>query len=143
MQGADLKLPPVALYNKILLILEVVMEHQIVTFYLLCHELLKALGIREDCQIKMNNAEVMVVVLVAAAFFGGNFRMAASFLKEHGYIQNMPEKADCHDTAILMMIYGRHSSELLPKHSKAGIKDRNTSRTVFPFQFVTISVSPV
>ena len=40
------------------------MEHQIVTFYLLCHELLTALEIREDCQIKMNNAEVMVVVLL-------------------------------------------------------------------------------
>ena len=37
----------------------------------------------------MNNAEVMVVVLVAAAFFGGNFRIAANFLKEHGYIHKM------------------------------------------------------
>lgn len=65
------------------------MEHQIVTFYLLCHELLTALEIREDCQIKMNNAEVMVVVLTAAAFFGGSFRTAANFLKEYGYIHKM------------------------------------------------------
>jgi hypothetical protein len=51
------------------------------------------LGIREDSQIKMNNAEVMVVVLVAAAFFGSNFRMATSFLKEHGYIHKMLSEA--------------------------------------------------
>ena len=117
------------------------MEHQIVTFYLLCHELLTALEIREDCQIKMNNAEVMVVVLVAAAFFGGNFRMAASFLKEHGYIHKMLSESRLNRRihAIDDDVW-RLFSELLPKHSKAGIKDRNTSRTVFPFQFVTISV---
>jgi hypothetical protein len=33
------------------------------------------------------------------------------------------------------------SSELLPKHSKAGIKDRNTSQIVFLFQSVTISAA--
>ena len=81
------------------------MEHQIVTFYLLCHELLTALRIREDSQRRMSNAEVMLVVYVAAAFFGGNFRMAATFLKEHGYIQNMPVKADCRGYMRLMMIW--------------------------------------
>jgi hypothetical protein len=65
------------------------MEFQITTFYVLCHELLTAFDIREDCQIKMNNAEVMTVVLTAACFFGGNFRTAACFLKEYGYIPAM------------------------------------------------------
>lgn len=65
------------------------MELQIITFYVLCHELLTTLNIREDCQIKMNNAEVMLVVLTAAKFFGGNFRAASCFLKEHGYIPEM------------------------------------------------------
>ena len=76
MQETDLQLPPVALCNKILLILEVVMEHQIITFYLLCHELLTALGIHEDRQRKMNNSEVMLVVYVAAAFFGDNLSLS-------------------------------------------------------------------
>jgi hypothetical protein len=65
------------------------MELQITTFYVLCCELLSALNIREDHQIKMNHAEVMTVVLTAARFFGGNFRTAARFLEEHGYILDM------------------------------------------------------
>jgi len=65
------------------------MELQIITFYVLCHELLTALDIREDSQVKMCNAEVMTVVLTAADFFGGNFRKAACFLKEHDYIPDM------------------------------------------------------
>jgi len=65
------------------------MELQITTFYVLCRELLSALNIREDHQMKMNSAEVMTVVLTAARFFGGNFRTAAQFLEEHGYIPDM------------------------------------------------------
>ena len=65
------------------------MELQITTFYVLCCELLSALNIRKDIQTKMNNAEVMTVVLTAARFFGGNFRTAARFLEEHGYIPDM------------------------------------------------------
>lgn len=69
------------------------MELQITTFYVLCCELLSALSIREDRQTKMNNAEVMTVVLTAARFFGGNFRTAAQFLEEHGYIPDMPSES--------------------------------------------------
>jgi hypothetical protein len=65
------------------------MKDQILTFYVLCHELLTALNIREDSQVKMNNAEVMTVALTAAAFFAGHHRNAADFLKEHGYIPGM------------------------------------------------------
>ena len=65
------------------------MKDLILTFYVLCHELLTALNIREDSQVKMNNAEVMTVVLTAAAFFAGHQRNAADFLKEHGYIPGM------------------------------------------------------
>ncbi|MCI5158309.1 MAG: IS982 family transposase, partial [Candidatus Electrothrix sp. AUS1_2] len=65
------------------------MELQITTFYVLCCELLSALNICEAPQTKMNNAEVMTVVLTAARFFGGNFRTSAQFPEEHGYIPDM------------------------------------------------------
>ena len=58
------------------------MELQITTFYVLCCELLSALNICEAPQTKMNNAEVMTVVLTAARFFGGNFRTSAQFLED-------------------------------------------------------------
>ncbi|MCP4347495.1 MAG: hypothetical protein GY795_18475 [Desulfobacterales bacterium] len=65
------------------------MQEEIITYYVLCHELLTALDIKEDCQVRMNNAEVMVVVLTAARFSGGNFRMAAYCLKDRGCIPGM------------------------------------------------------
>lgn len=65
------------------------MQEEIITYYVLCHELLTALGIKDDRQVRMGSAEVMTVVLTAARFFGGNFRMAAFFLKDHGYIPGM------------------------------------------------------
>lgn len=69
------------------------MELQVTTFYVLCRELLSAPSIPEDRQAKMNNAEVMTVVLTAARFFGGNFRTAAQFPEEHGYIPDMPSES--------------------------------------------------
>lgn len=65
------------------------MDTQITTFFVLCCELLNALNIRDNSQAEMSSAEVMTVVLTGAAFFGGNFRRAASFLKEYGYIPKM------------------------------------------------------
>ncbi|MBO1351319.1 MAG: hypothetical protein EBE86_029945 [Hormoscilla sp. GUM202] len=47
------------------------MEDLITTILVLCDALLKALNIKEDPQVKMNNAEVMTVGLVAAYFFRG------------------------------------------------------------------------
>ena len=65
------------------------MELQIIIFYVLCHELLTALNIREDSQVRMTDAEVMTVVLTSACFFSGNFRKGAVFPNEHGYIPRM------------------------------------------------------
>jgi len=65
-------------------------EAEIITMYVLSDDLLKAMGIREDIQVKMNNAEVITVVLTAARFFCGHFENARVFLKEHGYIPEMP-----------------------------------------------------
>ncbi|MBO1346034.1 MAG: hypothetical protein EBE86_033870 [Hormoscilla sp. GUM202] len=53
------------------------MEDMITTIFVLCDELLKALNIKEDPQVKMNNAEVMTVGLVAAYFFVGHASLRA------------------------------------------------------------------
>lgn len=65
------------------------MDTRITTFFVLCCELLNALNIRDNSQAEMSGAEAMTVVLTAAAFFGGNFRRAAAFLEEYGYIPDM------------------------------------------------------
>lgn len=65
------------------------MELEITTMFVLCAELLTAMNLREDPQVHMNNAEVMLVPLTAARFFYGHLRNAQTFLAEHGYIPNM------------------------------------------------------
>ncbi|MBO1346294.1 MAG: hypothetical protein EBE86_002310 [Hormoscilla sp. GUM202] len=69
------------------------MENMIITIFVLCDELLKALNIKEDPQVKMTNAEVMTVGLVAAYFFGGHHDRARQFMAEHNYIKNLLSKS--------------------------------------------------
>ncbi len=69
------------------------MEEIIITVFCLCDDLVKALNIKEDKQVKMSNAEVMTVALSAALFFNGNFQRSREFLSEHGYIPNMLSKS--------------------------------------------------
>jgi hypothetical protein len=66
------------------------METEITIFYVICHNLLKAMGIEDGGQAKMNTAEVMTVVLTAARFFCGNIRNAPDFLGGHGHVPDMP-----------------------------------------------------
>lgn len=65
------------------------MELEITTMFVLCDELLAAMGEREDPQIHMSNAEVILVSLTAARFFHGNIRNAQAFLAEHQYVLEM------------------------------------------------------
>jgi len=44
------------------------MEEEITTVFSLCDDLLKAMDIQEDPQVKMNNAEVMTVALSASMY---------------------------------------------------------------------------
>ncbi|CAN5684301.1 hypothetical protein BH24ACT21_BH24ACT21_12040 [soil metagenome] len=69
------------------------MEDTIVTTYYLCDEFLKAVGHRDDPQVRLSTAEVMTVPLVAAAFFGGNVESTRSFLDEYGYIEKAISKS--------------------------------------------------
>ncbi len=69
------------------------MNDTITTIYCLCDDFLKAMGRRDDPQVRLSTAEVMTVPLVAAAFFGGNTEKARAFLDEHGYIPQTISKS--------------------------------------------------
>lgn len=69
------------------------MEDTIVTTYYLCDEFLKAVGHRDDPQVRLSTAEVMSVALIGAAFFGGNVESTRSFLDEYGYIEKAISKS--------------------------------------------------
>jgi hypothetical protein len=68
------------------------MDDTIITTYYLCEEFLKAVGHRDDQQVRLSTAEVMCTALVAAAFFGGNIEKARTFLDEYGYIDKAISK---------------------------------------------------
>jgi hypothetical protein len=72
---------------------EDIMDDTIITTYYLCDEFLKAVGHRDDQQVRLSTAEVMSVALVAAAFFGGNLEASRLFLDEYGYIEKAISKS--------------------------------------------------
>jgi hypothetical protein len=69
------------------------MDDTIITTYCLCEEFSEAMGLRDDPQVVMTNAEVMCVAVVAAAFFGGNIEETRLFLHEYGYMKGMLSKS--------------------------------------------------
>ncbi len=69
------------------------MEDTITTTYYLCDEFLKAIGHRDDRQVRLSTAEVMTIALVGCTFFGGNIEAARSFLEEYGYINKAISKS--------------------------------------------------
>ncbi len=69
------------------------MEDTITTTYYLCDEFLKAVGHRDDPQVRLSTAEVMTIPLVACAFFSGNLEASRSFLEEYGYIKKAISKS--------------------------------------------------
>lgn len=91
---------------------------EIVTIYCLCDDFLRAWGHTDDPQARMTTAEVMTVVLAAAALFGGNQERCRRFLKEHGYIRRMLSRSrlnrrwheipEAHWQALFALIAGVH-----------------------------------
>ena len=69
------------------------MEDAIITIYCLCEDFLKAVGHRDDSQVRLSTAEVMTTPLVACAFFGGNIEASRSFLDEYAYIKKVISKS--------------------------------------------------
>jgi hypothetical protein len=62
------------------------MHEKVITIYCLCADFLVAWGIVDDAQSQMSTAEVMTVVLVAAALFTGNQERGRLFLSAFGFV---------------------------------------------------------
>ena len=62
------------------------MDTKIILVYCLCDDYLKSINHREDRQVRLSDAEVMTIALVAALEFGGNFAQSLRFLSSHGYL---------------------------------------------------------
>lgn len=69
------------------------MDGQIVAIYCLCDDLVKAMGIYEDPQRQMSDAEVMTTALVAALFCYGNLERARAWLQILHFIPHMLSKS--------------------------------------------------
>lgn len=69
------------------------MDIRIILVYCMCDDLLKALNHREDPQCQLSDAEIMTIAIVAGLYFGGNYALSRTFLKEQGYIPNMLGKS--------------------------------------------------
>ena len=61
------------------------MTLQIIFIYCLCEEFVKTLGLKEDDQSKMAEAEVITFALVAALYFHGNYSKTHLFFRSHRY----------------------------------------------------------
>ncbi|MDQ3589031.1 MAG: hypothetical protein M3392_02115 [Actinomycetota bacterium] len=72
---------------------EDMLDNIVITTYYLCDEFLKAVGHRDDPQVRLSTAEVMTIALVACAFFSGNIEASRSFLDEYGYIKKAISKS--------------------------------------------------
>lgn len=65
------------------------MDEEILTTFCICDDLLKALGYRDHPQSVMSHAEIMVIALIAARYFGGNMAVACRWLHAPHYMPNM------------------------------------------------------
>jgi len=69
------------------------METKTIVTYVVCDEVVKLLGIREDPQIKMTLAEIMTVAIISAIQYSGNLEKARRALSCINYIPNMLSKS--------------------------------------------------
>lgn len=69
------------------------MQDTITTMYCLCDDFLRAVGQQDDPRARLSSAQVMLVPLVAARYFGGKIETARDFLLDHGYIRQPLSKS--------------------------------------------------
>ena len=65
------------------------MDTEIIAYYCVCDDLLKAMNHVEDRQCQMSDAEVMTTAILAGRCFGGNIESARAMLQQQGYIPTM------------------------------------------------------
>lgn len=56
------------------------MDHEILTIYYLCDDLLLSIQYRDQPHCLMSSAEMMTVALTATLYFGGNYALARRWL---------------------------------------------------------------
>ena len=69
------------------------MEKQIIMIYCMCDDIIKALNIKEDIQVKMTMAEILTTFFTAASFFGGNIELGRMQMKLMKNVNNMLSKS--------------------------------------------------
>ena len=69
------------------------METKLIVTYVVCDDVIKNLGIKDDFQARMTTAEVMTTAIIAAAEYFGNFERARVALKNNGAIPDMLSKS--------------------------------------------------
>lgn len=69
------------------------MIDRIVAIYCLCDDFLKSKGFSDWHNVKMSDAEIMTVFIVANIEFYGNLEKSRRFLHEHHYMKKMLEKS--------------------------------------------------
>lgn len=69
------------------------METKLIVTYVVCDDVIKNLGIKDDSQARMTTAEVMTTAIIAAAEYFGNFERARVALKSNGAIPDMLSKS--------------------------------------------------
>lgn len=65
------------------------METYAITTYVIADEVLRLLHVQDDLQVMMTNAEVITFAIVAAKFFGGNYKMARYMCQKLGLFSKM------------------------------------------------------
>jgi len=65
------------------------MVEEIITIFCLSDEYLKAINFKDNYQAQMSTSELLTTAIVAAKFFGGNYKRSRTFLSEHFYIKRM------------------------------------------------------
>ena len=68
------------------------MDEEIITIFVIVDNVLKAIGHKDDKQVKMSESEIITTGLVAAKYFSGVYEKARNFLHSHGYMKNMLTK---------------------------------------------------
>jgi hypothetical protein len=69
------------------------METVTIVTYVVCDDVIKSLGIKDDIQVKMNTAEVMTTAIISAVQYFCNLEKARKALKSDRYIPNMLSKS--------------------------------------------------
>ncbi len=68
-------------------------DSKIIVLYCIVDDILKGLNHREDCRIRVSDAEIITTAFVSALYFGGHQDNARRFMKLKGYVPQMLGKS--------------------------------------------------